>query len=295
MSYIIDLNVSINGQEEQDLQKAGFTKINVNLNSGAGGNNTYLWYKKGDEARTVTRVQVSFNEEMERVLKKASYTKIEKNLNEGTTGVPIYMWFSRTKGDYDVPIVDINVTKSAESEAALLTAGGVWEEVSCNLNLGTGDDYVYAWLKRKEPIYICDVTATYGYDSDYQLFTDGYTRVDVNTNMGAAGGAEVFVWYRKTTDFSKSLSDLTISTGPLQYEEAEDEGFEVVKVNLNENTSGSEVYLWYKMEKGVKSVRTMVLLTNKKAVATYQRFGITVVKRNLNEGNRGDTVFLCYI
>lgn len=295
MSYITEIQVSISSADESHYEASGFTKINMNLNTGAGGNNIFLWVKKGQRGQAITRVQVTFNENMEVALKKASYTKIEKNLNEGTTGGPIYMWFSRATGEYDVPVIDFNVTKSANSEANLLTAGGVWEEVSCNLNLGNGGEYVYAWMKREQPIFICDVNASNGYDSDQQLLSDGFTRVDVNTNMEATGGDEVFIWYRKTTDFSKSLSDLSISTNPQQEKEANDDGFEKVDVDLNENTSGGAVYLWSKKETGVKSVRALVLLQNMTGVATYQRYGVKVIKRNLNEGNRGAKIYLCHV
>lgn len=296
MSFITDLDVSINIKDEQDLRERGFTKIDVNLNSGAGGNMIYLWYKKGDETSAVTRVQVSFNEKMGQGLERAGYTKIERNLNAGTTGSEIFMWFSKTKGgDYDVPVVDVNVTTSPESEAKLLTTGGVWEGVTCDLNLGAEGDYVYAWLKRNQATYICDVTATIGYEYDVQWFSTGYTRVDVNTNMGATGGAEPFVWYQKTIDATKSLSNLNISTNPAEEKQAEDDGFEKVKVNLNENTGGSSVYLWYKKETGAKIIHAMGILTNMKAADVYLRSDIKVIKRNLNNGNRGATMNLYYV
>lgn len=267
----------------------------MNLNSGAGGNNIYLWYKIGDKTNAVTRVQVSFNEKMEIGLQRDGFTKIKRNLNAGTDGGHIFMWISRTtRPEYDVPIVDVKVTTSAMEEAKLLTTEKDLEKVTCDLNLGAGGDYVYAWLKREQPIYIRNVTATSDYSTDYQLLSTGYTRVDVNTNMGTTG-AESFIWYRKTTDFNKSLSALTISTSAQQEEDTEDDGFEKVKVNLNENTGGVPVYLWYKEKAGAKSIHAMVLLTNKNAVDIYQSSGINVIKRNLNEQNPGDIIFLCYV
>lgn len=293
--YITALEVSTNYEEEQTLEKNGFTKINVNLNEGTqAANNVFLWFQKGDKL-PVTRVQVSFSQEMEVGLEKSQFIKIPKDLNTGTTGEPLYMWYSRTTGSHDVPIVDVNVTVSASSEANRLTARGVWEEVSCNLNLGNGGNFVYAWVKRDKPIYICDITATNTYDQDRNLLSSGYTRVDVNTNLGADGGAEVFIWYRKTTDETNSLSDLNISINQTQYAEIQGESFEVVNINLNENTSGSAVYLWYKKEADLGKVRGMVLLLNKNAVKTYKDAGIKVIERNLNTGNRGEMIYMCYV
>ncbi|XP_055013371.1 uncharacterized protein LOC129410095 [Boleophthalmus pectinirostris] len=290
---ITALDVSTNTEEEKELQAKGFHKIPTNLNEGIpGADNIYLWYQKGDQP-AVTRVQVTFNKEMEVGLK--DYVKIEKNLNSGTTGVPIYMWYSRAAGTYDVPIVDVTVTAQASSEANYLTARGVWEQVTCNLNLEAGGNYVYAWLKRQKPIYICNVTATNTYDRDVTLFNNGYTRVDVNTNLRAEGGTEVFIWYRKTTDEESSLSALNISTNDKEYEDMQKAGFKLVDVNLNENTSGDRVYLWRKTEPDLDKVRGLVLLLNMNAVDSYKAAGINVIERSLNTGNRGATIYMCHV
>ncbi|CAL1579218.1 unnamed protein product [Knipowitschia caucasica] len=285
MAFITGLHVSINFDEKKLLESKGFQQITKNLNEGiAGANSIYLWYKKGDTA-PITRVQVSFNEEM--AVKLTGYHKIDKNLNTGTSGKPLYMWFSKTTGDYDVPITDIVVTVDPNSEVAQLTTS--------DLNLGTRGKFVYAWLKRERPIYICDVTATATYGQDLSLFSKGYTRVDVNTNMGTRGGAEVFIWYRKTINKELSLVALDVSINQEQAEKLKQLNYNMVGVNLNENTSGSDVYLWFQTKPKLDRVRGLVLLRNSDAVEVYKRGRVTVVERSLNAGNHGDIIYMCFV
>ncbi|KAK7899298.1 hypothetical protein WMY93_020151 [Mugilogobius chulae] len=277
-------------QEEDVLKTQGFTQINVNLNEGTGAaNKNFLWYKKGEKALAITRVQVTYNRQMESSMKE--FTMIDKNINTGTSGGPLYMWFSKAVGEFDIPIMDVAVTTETQDEVSHLTARGMWENVDCNLNLGAGGNYVYAWMKRENPFYICDVTATTTYDNHQELFSKGFTRVDISTNLGALG-QDVFIWYRKTSDSGKGLSALNISTNPEQYEELKRQGYHVVDVNLNENT-GPSVYLWYNSVPGQRKVQGLFLLLDWRSADTYKKSGINVIERNLNTGKQGDTIYLC--
>ncbi|KAK7899300.1 hypothetical protein WMY93_020153 [Mugilogobius chulae] len=290
--YITDLAVSTCFQEEEGLKRTGFTKVKGNLNEGTGaGNSNFLWYKKGEKARAITRVQVTYKDEMETSME--TFTKIEQNINTGTTGNPIYMWFSRAVGEFDIPIVDVVVTTKTQDEVSLLTTRSVWEKVGCNLNLGAGGNYVYAWMKREKSFYICDVTATKTYDHDQELFSTGYTRVDVSTNLGSLGQVDVFIWYRKTSDQGRALSALNISTTDDQYGGLQRQGYQVVDTNLNENTGGSPVYLWYKSVPGQGTVQGLILLLDWRSVELFEQAGINVIRKNLNAGNDGSMIYLC--
>ncbi|XP_044185531.1 uncharacterized protein LOC122965486 isoform X3 [Thunnus albacares] len=287
MAYITHLDVSLNTDEEQNLQVQGYLKINVNLNKGAGGNNIYIWYSKEHEAPSITRLQVTFNNDMAVGLIKAGYTKINKDLNAGAAGDHIYLWYFRGQTEYDTPIVDIDVTTDAESGGRKFRFG--WERLACDLNRCVCGNWIYAWVKREKQTYICDVTATDSYGSDADLLQAGYIRVDEDTNKGA-GGAFVFIWYRQTTDPKRALKALQISTTNTQYQQLQQQNYTSVSVNLNEGTGGHPVYLWFKQE-GSRPIKAITILVNLAAVEVYVKAGVKVIKRDLNGGK---TVYLCY-
>lgn len=289
MAYITHLDVSLSANEEQHFQAQGYLKINVDLNKGAGGNNIYIWYKKEGGAPPITRLQVTFNDDMAVGLINAQYKKIDKNLNAGAGGDHIYLWYFGGQTEYDTPIVDINVTTDAEEESQKFISG--WERLACNLNRGNAGNRIHAWVKREKKTYICDVNATASYGSDKGLLQAGYIRVDEDTNKGA-GGAFVFIWYRQTTDSTRALKDLQISTTNDQYQQLQQQNYTSISVNLNEGTDGDPVFLWFKKD-GFKQIKAITILVNSAAVEAYERV-VNVIKRNLNTGNDGVTEYLCY-
>ena len=58
MAFVTDV-VVITGDSAGIFPPAGFTKIDVDLNAGAGGKFIYLCYKKGDCESAITGLQVS--------------------------------------------------------------------------------------------------------------------------------------------------------------------------------------------------------------------------------------------
>ncbi|XP_044185530.1 uncharacterized protein LOC122965486 isoform X2 [Thunnus albacares] len=288
-NYITHLAVSLNEAEEQELKAQGFKMIYDDLNKGALGKYINICYKKEDGAPPITRIQVTFNDDMAVGLRAAEYTKIDKDLNAGAAGDHIYLWYFRGGTEYDIPIVDIEVTTDAKDEGRKLKSG--WERLACDLNRGNAGNYIHAWVKRARQTYICDVTATDSYTSDMKLFEDGYIRVDEDTNKGAFG-EYVFIWYRQTTDPERALSDLQISTNDCQHQELQDKNYKQVSVNLNEGTKGNEVYLWFKQDELKKPIKAITVLVNSDAMKAYDDAGLNVIKRNLNTGNKGTTEYL---
>ncbi|XP_063748447.1 uncharacterized protein LOC134870298 [Eleginops maclovinus] len=287
--YITELQVSIDEAEEQMLQAQGFQKNPVDLNKGAGGNCIHLWYKRG--SCPITKVQVSFNSEMADGLTKAGYHQIHKSLNVGAGGSHLYLWYFQGSGEFDTPIVDIDVTADAEREAAKFQFG--WERVTCDLNRQTRGNWIHFWLKREKPMYISDVTATDSFGSDADYLKNGYIRLDENTNRGA-GGSNVFIWYRQTTDPKKAVKQLEVSTTDTEYQEYQQQKYKSVSVNLNEGTRGHPVYLWYKKEGNHNPIKTLALLLNTGLITEYEKSGVSVIKRNLNHGNNGWLEHLCF-
>ncbi|XP_034005404.1 uncharacterized protein LOC117497545 [Trematomus bernacchii] len=286
MSYISELDVSLDAAEEKELKKNYFRKIDVNLNEGAEGNPIYLWYKYGSEA--ITKVQVSFNTDMTHGLSNAGYQKIAKNLNAGTGGSNLFLWYFKGSGEFDTPIVDISVTTDAANEGEKFASD--WERVSCDLNREAKGNWIHLWLKRKEQTYICDLTAADSSMSDIKRFKDGYIRVDEDTNRGA-GEANVFIWYRQTADPEKALKDLQVSINKGQYDDYEKQGYQQVDVDLNKGTEDKNVFLWYKKE-GSNPIKAIGLLLNEDAVKEYPKARVTVILRNLNQGNKGLAEYL---
>ncbi|XP_049446196.1 uncharacterized protein LOC125897147 isoform X2 [Epinephelus fuscoguttatus] len=287
--YITKLEVSLDEAEEQLLQSQGFEKIPTDLNKGAFGKYIYIWYKKESCDAPITRIQFTFRDDMAAGLITAGYTKIPKDLNAGAKGDAIYLWYLQGSTEHDYPIVDIEVTVSAASEAPKFGLG--LERLALDLNRGNKGDWIHAWVKREKETYICDVTATAGFGSDAAWFKAGYIRMDEDINRGA-GGAYVFIWYRLTTNPKLALSDLKVSTNDKENQMYLLQNYTPVSVNLNECTGGNMVYLWWKKEE-CSPIKDVTLLLNMDAVEPYKKAGVIVMTVNLNSGNNGRCEYLC--
>ncbi|CAI5657124.1 unnamed protein product [Oreochromis niloticus] len=287
--YITELQVSLDEAEETYLSSQGFIKIDVDLNKGAEGKYIYLWYKKGSSS-PITRIQLTFNHGMSRGLITAGYQKINKNLNAGTSGDYIYLWYYRGNSEYDVPIVDLHVSIEAREEAQMFAFG--WERLACDLNRKARGKWIYLWVKRERPTYICDITANADYDGDADYFQNGYIRVDEDTNRGA-GGSFVFIWYRQTTNSQRAITDLKISTDNIDEILFWYMGFTRVTTDLSKGAGGSYVYLWYKKDSGLP-IRAVSVIVNTAAVEQYRYPRVFIRQKNLNSGNKGNTLYLTF-
>ncbi|KAK9543050.1 hypothetical protein VZT92_000862 [Zoarces viviparus] len=218
------------------------------------------------------------------------YKKIDKDLNRGAGGDYVYLWSYQGSGEFDTPIVDINVTTDAKDEAGKF--GPCWERLACNLNREAGGALIHIWVKREKQNYICDITATDSYSSDAELFGNHYIRVDENTKRGT-GGSKVFIWYRQTTDLKRALTDLKVSISDKEAREYQQQQYRKVNVNLNDGTGGNQVYLWYQKEESSDPIKTIALLLNTALVNKYRKAGLTVIEKDLNAGNDGHIEHLC--
>ncbi|XP_048044922.1 uncharacterized protein LOC125267389 [Megalobrama amblycephala] len=287
---ITKLNISTTREEEQILGAQGYKFINVNLNEAAGGNQIFLWYKKESGNRPVTRIEFSFNAAMKPGLTDAGYEVINRDLNAGACGDHIFLWYFYGSTEYDIPIVDLKVTKVAKEEPVLMKGG--WERLGCDLNRNASKTIIYLWVKRAKTSYIQEIAATVEYTNDSQMFDEGYTRVGEDTNRGAPGNF-VMLWYRRTTVKSKALTHLNISTSHEDEIKLQIEGYEKISVNLNTGTGRNVIYLWYKTE-GDQSIQAMAQLFNPEAWIEYQKAGINFIENSLNEGNDGMKMYIAY-
>ncbi len=290
---ITKLNVSTTKDEEEILGAQGYQLINNNLNEGTKQNQVFLWYKKECGLKPVTRIQFSFNDNMKSGLADAAYEHVNRDLNAGARGDHIFLWYFYGSTESDIPITSLEISKDAKEEPALLKDG--WERLGCDLNRNAaGGNFIYLWVKREKPSYICEITATVDFSSDKQKFDLGFTRVDEDTNRGA-GGNKVFLWYRRSTDKSKALTALNVSINFQENVRLQNEDFKKLSVNLNSGTSGNDVYAWYLTEGCEAQIKNIVLLINSNTWTVYQKAGVSFVDKNLNEGNKGMEMYLAYI
>lgn len=287
--YITELQVSLDEAEEACLSSQGFIKIDVDLNKGAEGKYIYLWYKTGSSS-PITRIQLTFNGGMSRGLITAGYQKINKNLNAGTSGDNIYLWYYRGNSEYDVPIVNLHVSIDARVEALMFTLG--WERLACDLNRKARGKWIYLWVERERPTYICDIAANADYDGDADYFRNGYIRVDEDTNRGA-GGSFVFIWYRQTNNSQRAITDLQLSTNDREKMLFPYMGFTRVTTDLSKGAGGSYVYLWYNKGSS-RPIRAVSVIVNTAAVEAYSFPRVFIRQKNLNSGNKGNTLYLTF-
>ncbi|XP_028980227.2 uncharacterized protein LOC114840655 [Esox lucius] len=288
MPYITDIDVSINPEQEQCLRNQSFKIINVNLNKGAGGNNIYLWYKKGS-SNPITRLQVTFTDEMQIGLRNAGYHKVDKDLNAGAGGDNIFLWCYKGTTEYDNPIVELKVTTDATDEAQIYQKG--WERLACDLNRNANDNWIHVWVKKEKKMYISDIKATTSFAFDNEYFSQGYTRVDENVNRDA-GERSIFLWYRHSLTQSQTINLLDVSTNNEEEESLQIQGYTCVGVNLNEGTGGPPINAWYK--KGSDHAIQTITVIIQQEVSPYEKAGIHVIGKNLNTDNNGTPLYLAY-
>ncbi|XP_037616495.1 uncharacterized protein LOC119482735 [Sebastes umbrosus] len=292
--YITHIRVHQHGADEKSLNSQSFKKINVNLNKGTERKASHLWFKKGNDDPPITRIQLTFNDEMSVGLIKAGYKKLPDPIIPAPGADPIYIWFFQGSGEYHTPIVELDFTSTAEEEAKKFQEG--WEKVACDLNRRAGGSWVYMWVKREKPTFICDVAVTDSFKSDEEYFRKGYMRVDEDARRGVGRG-NTFIWYRQTTDPYRALSDLKVSTTECEFQALQQQEYQPVNLNFNEWIGSHPMYLWYKREeagKSIKPIKAITLVLDPAAVPVYKKAGIPVIEKNFNAGTKGHAEYLCF-
>ncbi|XP_037616494.1 uncharacterized protein LOC119482734 [Sebastes umbrosus] len=273
------------------LRSQGFTRMACPPTKATKGNARSFWFKHGTGIAPITRIQLTFNDEMSVGLIKAGYKKLPTPFIPEPGADPIYIWFFQGSGEYDTPIVDLEVTTTAEEEALKFQEG--WEKLACDLNRGAGGSWLYIWVKREKPTFICDVAVTDSFKSGERYFQDGWIRVDVDAHKGA-GGEHIFIWYRQTTDPKRALSDLKVSTTKCEFQALQQQEYQPVNLNFNELCGSPPLYLWYKREESGKPIKALTLVLDTAAVPVYKKAGIPVIEKDLNPGTKDHIEYLCF-
>lgn len=142
MQFITALEV-IEG--ENTAAPVGFTKINVDLNRGAGGKYIYLCYKKEESDTGIVDVRII---EVEERGIPAEYTKCELDVNAGTHGGYLYVSYrvGGVEESSKFGYTDIDVKDNGGDEMHYPDMG--WCLNSTDLNKGAGGDYIYLVHKK---------------------------------------------------------------------------------------------------------------------------------------------------
>ncbi|XP_023199800.1 uncharacterized protein LOC111610332 isoform X1 [Xiphophorus maculatus] len=287
--FITHIDISLNGDEELWFSNNGYTKLPLDLNKEAGGNDVFLWYKTGDY-RAITRIQFSFNDWMKKGLMNEGYHLVNKDLHNGAGGSNVSLWFFKGYTECDVPIVELDLSTNEADDTKKVQPQ--WERSACDLNRGAGGDWIHLWMKRQHQTYICDIQASDGDISNHELLRQGYTRIDEDINRDS-GGPDIFIFYQQTTDEKKAITDLKISTDTKESRLVK-AGYQKVKTNLNDGTRGTPLYLWYKKDETNKPPITFITVVNMMAKEEYVKAGFNVIDTDLNLKNSGHKMFLCF-
>jgi hypothetical protein len=157
--YIYDLKVSIRNSNNAPNMQDGYTKLNVDLNEGAGGKWIYLYYKKTDQAISalsyIRSDAVSVLSQIETLfpnLEKLGRTfsnNLWADLNDGAGGKYIKLSGQRYPIIYGyntggLAIQNIAVVSSTQS----MSSWNGWERVTQDLNEGAGGKYIYIFAQK---------------------------------------------------------------------------------------------------------------------------------------------------
>jgi hypothetical protein len=111
---------------------AGYTKINVDLNQGAGGDYIYVCYKKGVGA-PITGLAVTLGNAPPPA--PVGYTRINVDLNRNAGGDYIWLWY--TKDPACATIHNLHVLVNSTTPPAGFT------RIPVDLNRNAGGEYIY--------------------------------------------------------------------------------------------------------------------------------------------------------
>jgi hypothetical protein len=114
----------------------GYTRIEHDLNEGAGGRYLYFAYHNGDQNPITAPIEMTYGNSPN-VSCGAGFTKIGVDLNMGAGGEYIYTCIRRGTGD---PITGLDVISGESSD---IHPDSPWLRVDLDLNLGAGGRYIY--------------------------------------------------------------------------------------------------------------------------------------------------------
>jgi hypothetical protein len=134
MRFIEDLAVILNS----DPVPEGFTKIDVDLNAGAGGDFIWLCYKRSDNP--ISAIKSLFVADDDQPNPPDNYRKIDVDLNKGAGGKFIWLCYTKIPAGAS-PIIDIGVFFDAAPNPE-------WQLFPYDLNKGAEGRFIYVGFKK---------------------------------------------------------------------------------------------------------------------------------------------------
>lgn len=121
----------------------GFTKINVDLNSGAGGKYIYLCYQKGRAGSTDPLPITDLVLRHDKGAQGDGWEKIPQDLNEGAGGDYIYLWYKRDPSKSPIHAVNVKSGKNTPSTPGYTYVTWNDSSESADVNRGARGDYIW--------------------------------------------------------------------------------------------------------------------------------------------------------
>ena len=116
---------------------AGFTKVDVDLNSGAGGDYIYVCYKKGVGA-PITGLAITFGGHVPSP--EYTWTKIDVDLNRHAGGEFIFLWYTKDPACSTIGNIIILLDSQATPDG--------YTKIPWDLNRGAGGAFIYLAYNR---------------------------------------------------------------------------------------------------------------------------------------------------
>lgn len=270
--YIGDIIVSSrddNHDARAHITRSKFTNyIPFDFNSGANGEYCYIGYNYTKTAsNAITKLIVSRQNKETIEVDGVQYTRVGyDSLNEDTDGTDIYLYYTKDKR-FGNGIKKL----SGSFDSQLPNDEDIWDYVTddnyetANLNEGVGRPcYLFQDVDGKKTInkYVTDIIVSSRDKKDNaidNIYDNNFTNyIDFDFNKGA-GGEYCYLGYKNTIDSSKAITNMIVSTDNKEIIIVD--GVQYTRVGydtLNEDTNGTDIYLYYTRDKragkGIQSI-----------------------------------------
>ena len=285
---VTDLTVIV-GDSPGIQPQQGWTKLQHDLNAGAGGKYVYLCYRT-DDGDPVVDIKIIKGDNCN-IPPPAGFTKISEDVNSGAGGKYIYICYRKGPG---VPITNVSVISGPHEEYADPVPGLGFVKINQDLNEGSGGDFVYLCYQPDPMVPITDIFLLTG-DDDKIEAPDGYYKLCTDLNKGA-GGKFIYLCYKKSYDSPIVGLDMITSSNPYVMPP---QGYTRLDPGTNYGNRGLNVYLCYITEssmppgEGQEAVLdiTAIVGDNSDIVAPPHYIKLN---HDTNSGAGGKFIYLCY-
>ena len=222
----------------------GYTKVEGDLNRGAGGRYIYLSYTRDPSRPPITAVDVIVGTK-DWIAPREGFVRINQDCNEDAKGNFVYICYMQgpppSNDKANDAITDLRIVYG---ETAIAPPG--YTIVPADLNSGARGEYEWlAYSKNPEngaPITGIKVIAS-DESNDPDSIPSGYIKVEGDLNRGARGKYIYLCYTRRSSKPPITAVDVIIGTKNWI---APREGFTRINQDCNEGARGNYVFICYK-------------------------------------------------